>query len=158
MPEAPASERSPEAKSFSCLTCRQRKVRCDRRYPCSQCVRLEKPCSFVPPVRGKRRRKKRPKEGLHARLKRYEDLLKSYGAKIEPTDDTASLDDASGSEQDVSITDDAASHINGSNESFPHSRLVTKDGTSRYFDKCVCRCLLKSIAKSLQRYLDKLRR
>jgi hypothetical protein len=140
MSDTPASERA-KVQKFSCLTCRERKVRCERRHPCSQCVRLEKPCSFVPPVRGKRR-KKTPKEGLHAKLRRYEELLKSYGANIEPTDDSDSLDCGSGFEQDIEMTDDPTLHINSRSESFPHSRLVTKDGTSRYFDKCVhCRLL-----------------
>ncbi|KAB8228296.1 uncharacterized protein BDW43DRAFT_323019 [Aspergillus alliaceus] len=74
-------------KSYSCLTCRQRKVKCDRRTPCSNCVKAEKQCSFIPPVRGKRKRTKPPREGLHAKLKRYEELLRSYGVKVEPSDD-----------------------------------------------------------------------
>lgn len=139
MSETLASEQA-KIKNFSCLTCRKRKVRCDRRHPCSQCVRLEKPCSFVPPVQGKSRRKKTPKEGLHAKLRRYEELLKSYGAKIEPIDDSDSLDGGSGFEQDIEMTDDPTLHINSRSEPFLHSRLVTKDGTSRYFDKCVDCC------------------
>jgi hypothetical protein len=77
---------------------------------------------------------------------------------MELIEDADSLDDASGSEQDVNITDDAVPQIDDSNESFPHSRLVTKEGASRYFDKCVCYCSLKSIAKLLQWYLDRLGR
>jgi len=143
MSENPVSEQATsDIYNFSCLTCRQRKVRCDKHHPCSQCVRLEKPCSFVPPVRGKRRRKP-PKEGLHAKLRRYEELLRSYGAKIEPTNDTEISDDIS--EQDINMNDDTSPHINDNNETFPHSRLITKDGTSRYFDKYV-QFLRKSIS------------
>jgi hypothetical protein len=62
---------------------------------------------------------------------------------MELIEDADSLDDGSGCEQDVNITDDAAPQINDNNESFPYSRLVNKDGASRYFDKCVCYCSLK---------------
>jgi hypothetical protein len=75
-----------ELKSYSCLICRKRKTKCDRRNPCSNCVKTRRECSFVPPVRGKRPKTKLPYEGLHAKLRRYEDLLKSYGAKIEATE------------------------------------------------------------------------
>lgn len=75
-----------QLKRFSCLTCRQRKVKCDRRDPCSNCVKAARECSFVPPVRGKRRRTKPAKEGLHARVRRYEEMLKSFGAKIDPAE------------------------------------------------------------------------
>ena len=146
MPETLAAKQAAsgaELENFSCSTCRQRKVRCDRCHPCSQCVRAEKTCRFVSPVRGKRKRTKAPKEGLHARLRRYEELLKSYGANIEPTDKADSSDRDSASERDVDMAEDAGSHIKDDSESFPKSRLVAKDGSSRYFDEYVCCSPLK---------------
>ncbi|KAE8386135.1 putative fungal-specific transcription factor [Aspergillus alliaceus] len=110
-------------KNYSCLACRQRKIKCDRRTPCSNCVKAEKTCSFFPPVRGKRRRTKPPREGLHAKLKRYEELLKSYGAKIEPSEDTDDSDSA-----DVEMEDEKELE-----ETQP--KLITQEGTSRYFDR-----------------------
>lgn len=47
----------------------------------------------MPPVRGKRRRTKPAKEGLHARVRRYEEMLKYFGAKI----DTAEMGSYGGS-------------------------------------------------------------
>lgn len=126
-----------DIRSFSCFPCRQRKVRCDRRHPCSPCARMGKECSFVAPLRGKRRGKRAPKEGLHAKLQRYEELLKSYGVKIELTNDADISDAESGSEQAVAVTDHTEPRMKASSEPFPNSRLVAKDGTSRYFDKCV---------------------
>ena len=134
MSDIPISEHTTsDIYNFSCLTCRQRKVRCDKHHPCSNCVRLEKPCNFIPPVRGKRQRKQ-PKEGLHARLRRFEELLRSYGANIEASNDNEISDDIS--QQDINMNDDTP-HTSDTTESFPHSRLITKDGTSRYFDKYV---------------------
>ncbi|OCK77075.1 C6 transcription factor [Lepidopterella palustris CBS 459.81] len=125
-------------KPYSCLTCRQRKVKCDRHTPCSNCVTARKQCSFIPPVRGKRKRTKFPKEGLHAKLRRYEDLLKSYGANIEPSEHGDDSDLEAGSQGDVEVAEDARSESKGEGASIApeevKSRFVTKDGSSRYFD------------------------
>ncbi|KAE8356385.1 hypothetical protein BDV28DRAFT_145261 [Aspergillus coremiiformis] len=40
-----------DLKNYSSLACRQRKIKCDRRTLCSNCVKTEKPCSFIPPAR-----------------------------------------------------------------------------------------------------------
>ncbi|OAP63963.1 hypothetical protein AYL99_03190 [Fonsecaea erecta] len=126
------------AKGYSCLGCRQRKIKCDRQTPCSNCVKAETECSFVPPVRGKRKRTKPPREGLHAKLRRYEGLLKSYGANIEPSLDSDTSDGESAARSDVVILHNAESRMEvdstplrpGANR----SKLVTREGSSRYFD------------------------
>ena len=124
-------------KTHSCLPCRQRKVKCDRHTPCSNCVRAGKQCSFVPPVRGKRKRTKPPREGLHAKLRRYEELLRSYGAPIEPSEagaDDSDLD--AGSQLDVEMTEGTRSKSRGPTAAAaPEERFVSKDGSSRYFDR-----------------------
>lgn len=132
-----------DLKGFSCLTCRQRKVKCDRRTPCSNCVKAEKQCSFIPPVRGKRKRTKRPKEGLHAKLKRYEELLKSYDAQFGPSEygnDTGS-DSETVSQPDVEMAEDAQSRSRDRSDPYgleeTKPMLITKEGVSRYLDRYV---------------------
>ncbi|KEF54425.1 uncharacterized protein A1O9_09592 [Exophiala aquamarina CBS 119918] len=75
LPERPA-------KAFSCIRCFERKVKCDKENPCSNCVKSRVECVFrVPPA--PRRRKKRPQEEiLLARLKHCEDLLRSKGIEV----------------------------------------------------------------------------
>ncbi|KAE9372518.1 putative fungal-specific transcription factor [Stipitochalara longipes BDJ] len=123
-------------KLHACLPCRQRKVKCDRHTPCSNCVRAGKQCSFVPPVRGKRKRTKVPKEGLHAKLRRYEELLRSYGANIEPSEadgDDSDLD--AGSQLDTEMNGDTRSERRSEIASaVTGGKFVSKDGSSRYFD------------------------
>jgi hypothetical protein len=137
-----------DSKSYSCLPCRQRKVKCDRRTPsCSNCVKGEKQCSFVPPVRGKRKRTKGPREGLHARLKRYEELLKAYGAQLEPSEDFDDSGSETASPRDVEINKEAEPRTESQDDPFgleeTESKLVTKEGTSRYFDRYAsCQFLL----------------
>jgi hypothetical protein len=133
-----------DPKSFSCLACRQRKVKCDRRNPCSNCIKAAKQCSFIPPVRGKPKRRKAPKEGLHAKLKRYEEMLKSYGAKIEPPDDGNISDVETMSDADVEMAEDAESRDESRGGHFAYNktktRLITKNGSSKYLDKYVSCC------------------
>lgn len=80
----------PPLRQFSCLICRQRKVKCDRHEPCANCVKAETRCTFVAPVRGKRQKKSQNKklkpvrEGLHAKLRRYERMLEKYGETLDP--------------------------------------------------------------------------
>lgn len=128
-----------DLKGFSCLSCRQRKVKCDRRTPCLNCVKAERQCSFVAPVRGKRKRTKPPRETLHARVKRYEEMLKAYGAKIEPCDDS----DMSETETEVqSITPESSGSMSVMRMQgcciMPEDikpKFIIKEGASRYFDR-----------------------
>jgi hypothetical protein len=76
-------------REFSCLLCRQRKVKCDRQDPCSNCFKAQTQCSFVAPVRGRHGRKPKTKpkavhEGLHTKLRRYERMLEKHGEKLDP--------------------------------------------------------------------------
>ncbi|KAI1074379.1 putative C6 transcription factor [Whalleya microplaca] len=129
----PRSLLDDDLKKYSCLICRQRKVRCDRRTPCSNCVKAEKQCSFIPPVRGKRKRTKPPKESLHAKLKRYEKLLKSYGARVEPSEDVNDSSSEAASQPDVEMDEDAGVRDPVQlDETKP--KLIEKEDTSRYFD------------------------
>ncbi|RFU80047.1 c6 transcription factor [Trichoderma arundinaceum] len=101
----------------------------------------ERECSFVAPVRGKRRRTKPPRETLHARLRRYEEMLKSYGAKIEPCEDF----DGSDTETDPQSTPrtddgilpkaDGPSIRLGSEDG--NAKFIMKEGASRYFDSAL---------------------
>ncbi|KAI1204317.1 C6 transcription factor [Annulohypoxylon truncatum] len=142
MSHSPASQNQPSLedglKSYSCLICRQRKVKCDRRAPCSNCVKAEKQCSFVPPVRGKRKRTKPRREGIHAKLKRYEELLKSYGANIEPSEEFDDSDTDTVSQPDLETGKGAETRSQARSDPFglqeTKPRLITEEGTSTYFE------------------------
>lgn len=130
----------PNARSFSCITCRKRKVKCDRQMPCINCRQAQKDCSYVPPVRGRRKRTKPPREGLHAKLRRYEKILESYGLLPE----TSVVPDERLSSPDMSSEDPMESNdgtpleknirdpyrLNNSN-----TVLYSEEGASRYMDR-----------------------
>ncbi|KAG7126791.1 hypothetical protein HYQ44_000511 [Verticillium longisporum] len=82
---------------WNCLTCRRRKVRCDRRSPCSQCAKAGLDCAFPTSGRVPTRRDGAPasssrdrNQDLLARLNRLEGLLRHMG--VQP-DDPAPSDD-----------------------------------------------------------------
>lgn len=133
LPVQPAPEMG--SASFSCLTCRHRKVKCDRRTPtCSNCSKSGRECSFVSPVRGKRKRTKTTEESLPARLQRYEEMLKSYGAKIEASEagEDSDLDAVSETNTEQPPVTERTS---GSKQRTTGSKIIVKDGTSRYFER-----------------------
>ncbi|CAD6573380.1 MAG: hypothetical protein ASARMPRED_006024 [Alectoria sarmentosa] len=67
----------------SCTTCRKRKVKCDKRHPCSNCTRAGIECIFPGPGRAPRRSRKPPDTELLARLRRLEGVVQSLGKGID---------------------------------------------------------------------------
>ncbi|RYP65743.1 hypothetical protein DL769_006237 [Monosporascus sp. CRB-8-3] len=70
-------------RGHSCQLCQQRKVRCDKSKPCSNCVRAGVECRVVPPQPPRRRKKRIPERDLVDRLRKYEALLAQNGIEFE---------------------------------------------------------------------------
>ena len=78
-------------KVWSCIHCRRRKVRCDRRHPCSPCSRNKTDCVF--PVSGRIPRRSRDpnysqpptqkRTELLGRLRRLEAMVGDLGSQVE---------------------------------------------------------------------------
>ncbi len=79
----PPANASAGLNSRSCTTCRKRKVKCDKRHPCSNCNRAAIECIFPGPGRAPRRSRKPPDTELLARLRRLEGVVQSLGKGIE---------------------------------------------------------------------------
>ncbi|KFA74361.1 hypothetical protein S40288_06686 [Stachybotrys chartarum IBT 40288] len=72
---------------WSCIHCRRRKIRCDRREPCSNCVRVGVECHF--PVTGRLPRRRnatgsqsQKQTELLSRLRRLESIVTELGIQI----------------------------------------------------------------------------
>ncbi|CAM1509677.1 Fc.00g000120.m01.CDS01 [Cosmosporella sp. VM-42] len=69
----------PRPRRHPCLLCQQRKVKCDRNTPCSNCLKARAECLApnrdLPP----KRKKRFPEAELLARLRRYEAYFKDNG-------------------------------------------------------------------------------
>ncbi|EPE29783.1 Zn2/Cys6 DNA-binding protein [Glarea lozoyensis ATCC 20868] len=85
-PESAPPAYTPASKitrGHSCVLCQQRKVRCDRQKPCSNCVKARVECIASIPTLARRRRQKTSETDVMGKLKRYEQLLKTHGVKID---------------------------------------------------------------------------
>ncbi|KAK4934878.1 hypothetical protein LTR10_023951 [Elasticomyces elasticus] len=68
---------------LACVLCQQRKIRCDRRFPCANCVKANAQC--VPATLVPRQRRRRvPERDLLERIRRYETLLRQNKIDFEP--------------------------------------------------------------------------
>jgi hypothetical protein len=75
---------------WSCFPCRRRKIRCDRRYPCSHCLKGDLDCGFPVSGRTPTRRHDLPSSGskkgknddLLSRLRRLEGFVEKLGTEI----------------------------------------------------------------------------
>jgi hypothetical protein len=79
---------APKPKShrvLACVLCQQRKVKCDRTFPCSNCIKHGTQC--VPATQPRPRRRRFPERELLDRLRRYETLMKQNNVKFEPLHD-----------------------------------------------------------------------
>ncbi|KAM0313199.1 hypothetical protein ACHAO8_005696 [Botrytis cinerea] len=74
---------SKSQRVLACRRCQQRKIKCDRREPCSSCVKSRVQC--IPATQFPRQRRRRFAEReLLDRLRKYEDLLRQNNIKFEP--------------------------------------------------------------------------
>lgn len=76
---APAKQQ----RVLACVACSQRKIKCDRHFPCAHCLRGGISCvpaSLVP----RQRRRRFPERDLLQRLRHYEDLLRQNNVDFQP--------------------------------------------------------------------------
>ncbi|KAF4966874.1 hypothetical protein FSARC_5487 [Fusarium sarcochroum] len=66
-----------ELRKYACTICARRKVKCDKRHPCSNCRKTQVQCSFETPLPPKPR-KRAADEDLLARLAQYEELMQKH--------------------------------------------------------------------------------
>lgn len=83
---------------LACVLCQQRKVKCDRKFPCVNCVRAGVQCVPATLVPRQRRRRFAERELLE-RLRQYEDLLRHNNIKFEPLHRSETAELASPSEE-----------------------------------------------------------
>ncbi|KAI1076324.1 fungal-specific transcription factor domain-containing protein [Whalleya microplaca] len=71
---------------LACVLCQNRKIKCDRKTPCSNCTKANVTCTPSTPAPARKRR--RPNQDLQQRLARCEELLSEY-ATAKPSDPPA---------------------------------------------------------------------
>ncbi|KAF2465369.1 uncharacterized protein BDR25DRAFT_346238 [Lindgomyces ingoldianus] len=124
----------------SCVTCRKRKVKCDKKQPCSNCARAKIECVFPGPGRAPRKSRKPPDGELMDRLRRLEGVVKTLNAQVEEHELEKEGEQRSrqgsmsmcpnGSRESPSVAVDNS--VEGLESRF--GRLVVDQGRSRYIN------------------------
>lgn len=92
---------------LACLTCQKRKVKCDRNFPCANCVRHQAECE--PALTPRRRRRRFPERDLLNRIRRYEDILRHHQIPFE----ALHPDHAAGSSSSLTAAQNASPAYDG---------------------------------------------
>lgn len=69
---------------LACVLCQKRKVKCDRRFPCANCLRVGVQCVPAIAITTRQRRRRFPERELLERLQDYEKLLRENDIDFEP--------------------------------------------------------------------------
>lgn len=76
---------------------------------------------------------------MHAKLRRYEDMLKGYGAKLDPQSDDDADSDGETPASSAPATNPSPFQVDDARQpaATPATKpkLVVKEGSSRYFEK-----------------------
>lgn len=136
-PEQSVGAHSPSAATgakgkrvLACILCQQRKIKCDRKFPCSACIKAKVHCtsaSLIP----RQRRRRFPERELLDRLRHYESLLTENGIPFEPMHGPAAP--GRPSRHDVGSTE--AVSYSSPVESSPANKIRSSVG-SEYQPKC----------------------
>lgn len=125
-------------RAHACVLCQRRKVKCDRRDPCAACIKARADCVFRAPAPPRRRPRKSLEAMLLTRLRRYEELLRSFGVKTESTSSDADV--IARRVQDLEIVSDGkttrnrdpALHMDGKQA---QGQMIVRNGKAHYLEK-----------------------
>lgn len=78
---SPSSQLLKSQRVLACVRCQQRKVKCDRKFPCANCIKSREQCV---PATQLRRKRRFPERELLERLRKYEDLLRQNNIGFNP--------------------------------------------------------------------------
>lgn len=131
----------------SCITCRRRKVKCDKKQPCSNCARAKIECIFPGPGRAPRKSRKPPDAELLERLRRLEGVVQTLNAQVEEHEQEAADRERDNSSRQGSVSENCFAG-NGASRNSPSvvvdnsveglesrfGRLVVEKGRSRYIN------------------------
>jgi hypothetical protein len=77
---------------LACVLCQQRKVRCDRKFPCANCKKVGAQCVSAG-LAPRQRRRRFPERELLERLRHYEDLLQRNNIPFDPLHPTSNVNE-----------------------------------------------------------------
>ena len=124
---SPSSQLSKPQRVLACVICQQRKVKCDRKFPCANCIKSQAQC--VPATLAQRRRRRRlPERVLLERLRTYEDLLRQNNIAFEPLHKGLIREGESPNAQSSYDSDNEHPDIVGTDSSAPSRPIKSERG------------------------------
>ncbi|GJN85276.1 hypothetical protein PLIIFM63780_008840 [Purpureocillium lilacinum] len=132
------------ARVLACVLCQHRKIKCDRNFPCANCVKANVTCTPSTPAPARKRR--RPNQDLQERLARCEELLKQYAGAAPP-----SKEESPAANQVKPEPSDTTPMSTDTQQSWaPACQLVNEDNGPRFMDSYIW----ASISEELQAMRD----
>jgi hypothetical protein len=137
----------PVQKSFSCVLCAQRKVKCDRQPGgCANCTKVRVACVYKTPPPPRRRRKGIRDVDVTTRVRVYEDALREFGVDPEELIRQEYAKTSRGQEQVTHVYDQKQKTHLASEVGF----LVLEEGKSRYLENGLWTSLTSEFRESKQ--------
>lgn len=139
-PTVTSSGASPAASKFACVSCFERKVKCDKRNPCTACIRHRVQCVFRPTKPTRKKRRTAEQALLNERLKRYEALLQDKGINPNTESDKIEAEDHDKTDQPEAAETvwqlpTPAPSLSGPQETIFKPKLVQGHSDSKFIDK-----------------------
>lgn len=121
----------------SCVTCRRRKVRCNKQEPtCANCMKADINCIYPPPGRAPRKQRRPQDAELLKRLRRLESVVDNLGAQVDDEGHVHELERRPNEKCSPTSAEllDSSTGVPNRRTSLEHGlgRLMLKDGHSRY--------------------------
>ncbi|KAI1820367.1 fungal-specific transcription factor domain-containing protein [Xylaria intraflava] len=137
---AAAASHPKPSKILACVHCQYRKIKCDRRQPCSSCIKAKIACKPSTPAPSHKRR--RPNQELLERLARCEQLLQQYADGNVPTQaenvsGAAEPRSAGGSGSQPGASFSAKTEVGPNPVHKPTGRVIQEDGNVRFMDNYI---------------------
>ena len=137
-----SSPRTKPPKTYSCVRCFERKVKCDKQHPCSACLRSNVDCIFRARAAPRRPPRQVADEAVLARLKYYEDLLRENGIDLASPSATLSEAETTSPPHDAHHFTGLKSNKPLFNPNLSHGKFIVDNGKSRFIEKYAS-CLLR---------------
>ncbi|RDA91809.1 hypothetical protein CP533_2832 [Ophiocordyceps camponoti-saundersi (nom. inval.)] len=121
------------ARVLACVLCQHRKIKCDRKFPCANCIKANVSCTPSTPAPARKRR--RPNQDLQERLSRCEELLKQYaGAAASPAPPGEPLPSGPIKIEPEPKAEPVEPDVNGWK---PGCKMVPDEGGARFMDSYI---------------------
>ncbi|KJZ73971.1 hypothetical protein HIM_06639 [Hirsutella minnesotensis 3608] len=133
---------------LACVLCQHRKIKCDRNFPCANCIKANVTCTPSTPAPARKRR--RPNQDLQERLSRCEELLKQYASGSAPPPQAHSPTTPTTGPVKPEQADSTPMTTDSPDDWKPPCKMVNEEGGARYMDSFI----FASVYEELQAMRD----